>query len=116
DVPQVIGFVFGHRYAEDEDLIGRDQNAHSHQQGDKDFQMQGKRAHVGYSAEFASEVQPGLPAAYLRLGSTTASRRFSASEPISSGNWKALRSVRFTSMVRMALPMHTGSSITGRAV
>ncbi|MNO76533.1 hypothetical protein D3C76_676070 [compost metagenome] len=50
DVPEVIGLVLGNRDAEDEDLIGRDQNAQRHQDGNQDFQMKGKRAHWNYSA------------------------------------------------------------------
>ncbi|MNZ41697.1 hypothetical protein D3C78_592520 [compost metagenome] len=116
DVPDVVGFRLGDRDAENENLVGGDRHAQTHQYGDEDFQVQSEGAHRGYSSECAALEQPGLPAAYLRLGSTRAPKRLRASEPIRSGYWNALRSVRFTSMVRSVLPMQTSSSITGRAV
>src|SRR3990167_3813898 len=116
DIPQIVSFIFGHRDAEDKYLIARNQNAQTHQEYDQDFQMQVKRAHEGYSPRLASGVQAGFPAAYLRAGSTRAVKFFSASEPISNGYWKALRSVKFTSIVRKAWPMQISISITGRAV
>ncbi|RML71306.1 hypothetical protein APX70_06591 [Pseudomonas syringae pv. maculicola] len=42
DVPQVIGFVFAHGYAERQYLIGRDRNAQGHEGSDQDFQMECK--------------------------------------------------------------------------
>lgn len=107
DVPEVIGFGFGNGNTLDENLIGGDRHTQGQQDGDQDFQMQVERAHVVYSAGFASGLQPGFPAEYFKLGSTSASNFFKASEPIKSGYWNALRSVRFTSMVRIALPMQT---------
>ncbi len=50
DVPQVVRGVFGHGDAQHEDLVGGDRNAQHHQKGDEDFQVQGQRAHSGYSA------------------------------------------------------------------
>ncbi|MCY1537280.1 hypothetical protein D9M68_727690 [compost metagenome] len=102
DIPQVVRFIFGHRDAKNENLVGRNQNAQAHQERNQDFQMQVKRAHGNYSPGFASVAQSGFPAAYLRLGSTSALKRLSASEPISSGYWNALRSVKFTSILRRA--------------
>ena len=50
DIPQVVRGVFGHRNAEDENLIGRNRNAQHHKDGDQDFQVKGKSAHFNYSA------------------------------------------------------------------
>src|SRR5690606_12595701 len=41
DIPQIIGFVFGHWDSEDEDLVGRYGNAQRDKQEDQNFQVQG---------------------------------------------------------------------------